>query len=513
MSAPSVPPPAWLSMRGTTKSFPGVRALDGVDFDVVPGEVHALVGENGAGKSTLIKVLTGVHRADAGEMRLGGKLAHPTGPIEALRLGVAAIYQEVNVVPALSVAENVFLGRQPRARFGLDWGGMRARARRALARVGLDLDVGRQIGEYPVAVQQRITIARAIDLDARLLVMDEPTSSLDRDEARRLLELARELAAGGLALVFIGHDLDEVFQVADRITVLRAGRVAGTFGARAVSRLELVAHMLGRAFEEARPAPRARAQPGTAGGERAAALEARGLARAGALAPTDLCVAAGEVVGLAGLFGSGRTELVRLLFGADRASAGEVRVAGAPLRRPTPRRCVRAGLALCPEDRREEGIFPSLSVRENLVIVVQRALSRLGLVSRRRQAAIAELLVRRLGIACAGLDQPLRTLSGGNQQKVVLARWIAARPRALLLDDPTRGIDVGAKAEALALVRELAREGRAVLFVSSSLAEVLSVAERVAVLHAGAKVCELDGPDYDEGEVLAAMAGGADRAG
>jgi galactofuranose transport system ATP-binding protein len=383
--------------------------------------------------------------------------------------------------------------------------------------VGLEIDVERPLGGYPPACQQLVTIARAIDLDARLLIMDEPTSSLERGEVLRLFALLERLKQDRRAIVFIGHDLDEIFTVSDRITVLREGRRVGSFPTAELSRLELVSCMLGRTVDpDARQSrsPRSRTSPGEEIPDQEVppletpALETRKLARAGALEPIDLRLGRGEVLGLVGLLGSGRTEVLRLVFGADRASGGEVLVEGRELSRLTPRRAVRAGLALCPEDRRAEGIFPDLSVRENIAIVVQRTLSPLGLVSRRRQEELAERLVRRLGIACASTAQAVRTLSGGNQQKVILARWIATDPRVLLLDEPTRGIDIGAKSEALELIGEIAGEGCSVLLVSSTLEEVLRTAGRVVVLHGGAEVRQIEGPDFDEREVVEAMAGG-----
>jgi monosaccharide-transporting ATPase len=489
--------------HGLSKAFPGVLALERVDLDLAAGEVHALVGENGAGKSTLIKVLTGVIRPHAGRMRLAGEPYAPRSPHEAQENGVATVHQELDLVPRLSLAENLFLGRQPRRGLGLDWRAMEERARARLAELGLAIDVRRAAGDCSAAVRQLACIARALELDARLLVLDEPTSSLDAREARELLAQVRELAARGLAVLFVAHSLEQVFAVADRISVLRNGRRVGTFDARSISRLELIQAMTGRqlaeleALERPRRA-RERGQP---------FLRARGLGRRGAIEPFDLDLAPGEVVALAGLLGSGRSELARLVFGADRATQGTLALDGVPRRLRSPRDGVRLGLAFTPEDRKEEGALPGLSVRENIALVAQRRAG-LGLASRRAQERLAWAWIERLGIAVADPEQRMGTLSGGNQQKVLLARWLAASPRALILDEPTRGVDVGSKLEIERIVNELAEEGVAVLLVSSALDEVARHAERVLVLRERRVTLELAGDSVSEPEILRAIAGG-----
>jgi simple sugar transport system ATP-binding protein len=493
-----------LAMWGIEKRFPGVRALAAVDFDVRRGEVHALMGQNGAGKSTLIKVLTGAHRRDGGGMTFEGRDFHASSPADAQRQGISTIYQEVNLVPTLSVAENLFLGRMPRRWFGVDWRAMRRRAREVLAAYGLHLDVDRTLGSYPVAIQQLVGIARAIDTDARLLVMDEPTSSLDQHETEVLFGIIGRLKGRGLSVIFITHFLDQVFRVSDRITVLRNGARVGTFDAAALSRLDLVSHMLGRRPEEAAPA--------AARGEAAAAaarppvLAARALGRRGAIEPFDLGVAPGEVLGLAGLLGSGRTEAARLLFGADAPDSGETLVRGRRVRLTSPRKAIALGIAFCPEDRKTDGVFPEMSVRSNIALVVQRTLGRLGIVSHEAHQRLAEEFVRRLGIVAADLGAPLKTLSGGNQQKVILARWLAAHPALLILDEPTRGIDVGAKAEIERLVERLAGEGMAILFISAELDEVVRRSHRILVLRDRRVVGELAGEAIDEKTVMSTIA-------
>lgn len=480
-----------LVARGLHKRFPGVHALAGVDFEVRAGEVHALMGQNGAGKSTLIKVLTGVHRRDSGTIRFQGRDFDPASPGDAQRLGISTIYQEINLIPTLTVAENIMLGRAPRRWFGMDWRALRRRAREALATFELDIEVDRLLGAMPTAIQQLVAIARAVDIDARIIIMDEPTSSLDAREVEVLYGVIERLKERGLGIVFVTHFLEQVYRVSDRITVLRNGALVGTYEATRLSRLELVTQMLGRVPEDAEPRVASRDR-----GD--AVLAARQLGRRG-LAPFDLTLHAGEVVGFAGLLGSGRTEAARLLFGADHAHSGTVN--GATL--GSPRQAIAQGMALCPEDRKLEGIFPDLSVRENIALVVQRTL---GLVvSRAAQERVAQELVDRLEIKTPSLDQPVRLLSGGNQQKVILARWLAATPKLLILDEPTRGIDVGAKAEIERLIHELAEKGLSVLFISAALEEVTRLCHRIAVFRDRVMVGELGRATLPE--VMQAIAG------
>ncbi|MBM4030271.1 MAG: sugar ABC transporter ATP-binding protein [Planctomycetes bacterium] len=493
-------------MRSITKRFPGVLALDGVDFSMRRGEVHALMGENGAGKSTLIKVLTGVYPRDGGEIVFDGRRVAPRSPLEAQRLGISTIYQEVNLIPHLSVAENIFLGRQPGRSAWIGWPTMHRRAEELLAGFGLRLDVRRSLASYPLAIQQMAAVARAADISARLLIMDEPTSSLDPSEVARLFGIIRTLKARGISVLFITHFLDQAFEITDRMTVLRNGRRVGVFETASLSRIELIGHMLGKdptavAALEREKAAASASPPGKP------FLDATGLGRKGSVEPFDLTVHEGEVLGLAGLLGSGRTETARLLFGADRATSGALRVGGIPAKLRSPRAAVTRGIGFCPEDRKSDGLLPDLSVRENIVLAVQRRLARLGIVSRARQLAVAEKFIKLLGIAVSGPEQPVRTLSGGNQQKVILARWLATSPRLLILDEPTRGIDVGAKAEVERLVADLARDGMAVIFISSELEEVVRRSHRVAVLRDRRKVAELAGDAVDEHAIMHAIAG------
>jgi monosaccharide-transporting ATPase len=492
-----------LELRGIGKKFPGVTALAGVDFTVRAGEIHALLGENGAGKSTLIKVLTGVHPADAGEIRLAGRVIRPTAPQEAERLGISTVYQEVNLVPSLSVAENITLGRQP-GRLGLlDWRAIRRRARAALARLGVGCDVDAELGSLSVALQQMVAIARALDTSARLLVLDEPTASLDEKEVAELFGIMRQLRGEGLGIVFVTHFLDQVYAVSDRLTVLRNGQLVGEYATADLSRLALVGRMLGREvsaadFTSQAAAPQATGQP---------VLAARGLGRSGAIAPLDLALHPGEVVGLGGLLGSGRTETARLLFGLDACDCGELRVKGAPVRLASPRDAVRLGLAFCSEDRKAEGILPNLSVRENLVFALQGKRGMLRALSRAEQTQLCDHYIQALRIKTADAETPIKNLSGGNQQKVLLARWLATQPTVIILDEPTRGIDIGAKQEIEQLIAKLRADGLAVLFISSEIDEVVRNCSRVLVLRERKLTGEIAGADINSERLMHLMAG------
>jgi simple sugar transport system ATP-binding protein len=477
-----------LHLSGIHKAFTGVHALRGAGLRLFPGEVHALMGQNGAGKSTLIKVLTGVHAPDEGGITLAGEAIRPRSPLEAQRIGISTVYQEVNLCPNLSVAENVFAGRYPRKRLRIDWKAMNDEARALLARLNLDIDVTRLLASYPVAVQQMVAIARALSVSAKVLVLDEPTSSLDDDEVQRLFAVLRRLRQEGMAILFVTHFLDQVYAIADRITVLRNGELVGEWPVAQLPAPALVAAMVGRELA-ARQA--AGARPAQADAGHAADYEVRGIGRKGQLHPTDLALRAGEVLGLAGLLGSGRTELARLLFGLDPADGGERRVAGRPVRVTCPSDAVALGMGMLPEDRKTDGIVAELSVRENIALALQARQGVWRNVSPEEQARIAERFVQALGIKTADIETPVAQLSGGNQQKVLLARWLATQPRLLILDEPTRGVDVGGKQEIMDEILRLAREGMAVLFISSEIDEVVRVSHRIAVLRDRRKAGEL----------------------
>ncbi|RJL32730.1 sugar ABC transporter ATP-binding protein [Bailinhaonella thermotolerans] len=475
-----------LRMTGIGKQFPGVRALDGVDFRLMPGEVHALMGENGAGKSTLIKVLTGVYGIDAGEIELAGEKVAFSGPLAAQRAGISTVYQEVNLCANLSVAENIFIGREPRRLGRIHWKEMRRRAAALLAGLDLDIDVSAPLSAYSLAVQQMVAIARAVDVEARVLILDEPTSSLDADEVAQLFRVMRRLKEQGIAILFVSHFLDQIYEIADRMTILRNGALVGEYHISELSQVELVAKMIGREIVELE---RLEGKPPAPSG--GPLIEAEGLGRPGAIEPFSLTIREGEVTGLAGLLGSGRTELARLLFGADHAGSGSLRIKGAPASLRTPRAAIAHGVAFCSENRRAEGLIPDLSVRENLVLAMQARRGWTRPIPRRTQDELVAKYVEALGIRPADPEIPIRNLSGGNQQKVLLARWLILEPRLLILDEPTRGIDVGAKAEIQRLVAELSDGGMAVLYVSAELEEVLRLSHKVEVLRDRRLVAEL----------------------
>ncbi len=496
-----------LQMRGIEKRFAGIPALADASLTVAPGEVHALVGQNGAGKSTLIKVLTGYHRKDAGEVLFEGRPFEVASPHDAQRHGISTIYQEINLVPLRSVTENICLGRSFSRRGLLDWRAMHAEAERLLGRFNVKLDVRRPLGELSTATQQMVAIARAIGFSARLVIMDEPTSSLDEREVDILFGVVRQLKADGISVIFVSHKLDELYAVCDRVTIMRDGRTVRTSAMADIGKVELVSAMLGREVQ------RAEGQA-TAFGTRDAAhigdqvFAADALAAGPAVRSVSLSIRRGEIAGLAGLLGSGRTETARVVFGADRARSGTMRFSGAPYHPARAADGVAAGMGFCTEDRKVEGIVPEMSVAENMTLALLPRISSRGVVDEARQRDIVERFIRELDIKCSGPGQRVRELSGGNQQKVLLARWLAMNPRLLILDEPTRGIDVGAKGEIQKLIQSLAHEGLAVLMISSELEELAEGADRIFVIRDGVSVAELDGELVTEEQIVAAMATG-----
>jgi simple sugar transport system ATP-binding protein len=486
-SAPVLDAPV-LQLTGIDKQFSGVAALRGVSLRLRAGEIHALLGQNGAGKSTLIKVLTGVYGADRGEMVLSGRPIRPASPIEAQKMGISTVYQEVNLCPNLSVAENILAGRYLRRGLRIDWAAVHREARALLARLDVDIDVSRLLSGYSVAVQQMVAIARALGLSSKVLILDEPTSSLDDDEVQSLFAVLRRLRGEGMAILFVTHFLNQVYAVSDRITVLRNGAWVGEWPTRELGPQALISAMVGRELAAQATGPaQLPAIDESAGNE----LEAEGLGQHGQLQPVDLRVRKGEVVGLAGLLGSGRTELARLIFGLAKPDCGTLRIDGVAVDLAGPADAVRHGLALCPEERKTDGIVADLSLRENIALALQARRGVRNAMTRSEQTALAERFVKALGIKTASVDTPIGLLSGGNQQKALLARWLATEPRLLILDEPTRGIDVAAKQEIMDEILRLARGGMAVIFISSEMNEVVRVSHRIVVLRERRKVGEL----------------------
>jgi rhamnose transport system ATP-binding protein len=500
----AVPPSAGpvLEVRNLEKSFPGVRALSGVSFDIRAGEVHALVGENGAGKSTLIKVVSGVYQPDAGEILIDGRETRFATPEDAKRAGVATIYQELLLFPELTVAENIFLGHAPRAGGGMiDWRAMRAKAEALLASLEIeDLSADQVVGALSVGHRQRVEILRALSHDARILIMDEPTAALTEADVERLFDIVRRLKARGVGIVYISHRLDEIFEIADRVTVLRDGAYVGWRPVADTNSAELVQMMVGRRIENL--FPKVAVPIGDP------VLEARDIVRRPMTKSVSLTVRAGEIVGLAGLVGSGRSEFAQTVFGVTPAESGEIRLSGKAVKIVSPEAARAQGIAYVPEDRGVQGLVRPMSVLHNLSLAALGPLSRGGFIDRAAERRLADAAVQRFSVKTSSVDEIAGRLSGGNQQKIVLGKWLANNPKLLILDEPTRGIDVGAKAEIHRLMCELAREGVAILMISSELPEVLGMSDRVLVMREGRLVAEFDRARATSEAVGAAMMGG-----
>ncbi|WP_145529843.1 galactofuranose ABC transporter, ATP-binding protein YtfR [Yersinia alsatica] len=486
-----------LEVRGLSVEFPGVKALDSVDFSLHRGEVLALLGENGAGKSTLIKALTGVYKRAAGEVYLDGVAICPIDTADAQKMGIGTVYQEVNLLPNISIAANLFIGREP-LRWGfIDHRTMNQQAEKLLQGYGLMLDVQRPLADFSIAIQQIVAIARAVDLSAKVLILDEPTASLDAKEVSMLLDILRQLRDQGIGMVFVTHFLDQVYRISDRITVLRNGKLVGTKTTTELPRIELVQMMLGHSFDEKLLK---RGEHNIAVNQ--PLVEFKNYGRRGVVENFDLSVSPGEIVGLAGLLGSGRTETAQLIFGVTTPDNGEAKIQGKPVKIRTPRKASKSGFGYCPEDRKTDGIVGAATVRENIILALQAQRGWLRPISMREQTQIAEDFIQQLGIRTPGPEQQIQYLSGGNQQKVLLARWLATKPRFLILDEPTRGIDVGAHAEIIRLIEKLCDEGLALLIISSELEELAGYADRVIVLRDRRHIAQLG---HDEISVPAIM--------
>ncbi|MEV7767821.1 sugar ABC transporter ATP-binding protein [Microbacterium sp. NPDC086615] len=495
--------PPLLEVRGATVRFGVESALSDVDFRLLPGEVHSLMGENGAGKSTLIKAITGALRLDSGLIELDGREVRFSSPADAQAVGISTVYQEIDLLPNLTVAENISLGREPRRWGVIDHRAMRERAVEALTSLGVDVDPSSVLSSHPLAVQQLVAIARAVSTEVKVLVLDEPTSSLDADEVAELFRVIRDLKAQGIAIVFVSHFLDQVYEICDRVTVLRGGRLVGEYGTRELLRIDLVEKMLGATAEVL--APLGQREIETTEGP--SVLSARGLASGARLREADVDIAEGEVIGVAGLLGSGRSELARSLTGVDRPDGGELRIDGEPVRLSSPREAIRRRVAYSSENRRTEGVIGDLSVLDNITLALQAQRGIFHRLTNARRRELAMSWVEALHIRPADIDRPVRTLSGGNQQKVLLARLLALSPRLIVLDEPTRGIDVGAKAEIQRLVGELSDNGLSIVYISAELDEVLRVAHLVAVMRDGVLAQIVPAADLTSDALLALVAG------
>lgn len=497
-----------LKMQGICMTFPGVKALEGVDLTLKKGEIRALMGENGAGKSTLIKCLTGVNKFEAGEIYLEG-FDHPIvnkDTMDAQKKGISTVYQEVNLCPNLSVAENLYIGREPLTKLGtVNRKAMNRQAAALMKQLELDVDVTRNLEEYSLALQQMIAIARAVDMDCKVLILDEPTSSLDDREVEKLFTMMRRLKEKGVGIIFVTHFLEQVYAVCDGITVLRNGQLVGEYEIADLPRVKLVAAMMGKDFDDL-----ASIKPESTGDKRKEpmVIEARGLSHAGTIKPFDLDIHKGEVIGLTGLLGSGRSELARAIYGADRAQTGTLKVKGKEVKVKNPIDAMHLGMGLLPDDRKAEGIVADLSVRENIILAIQAKQGILKKIPMAKQCEIADKYIDLLQIKCASRETLIKQLSGGNQQKVILARWLATNPDFLILDEPTRGIDIGTKTEIQKLVLKLADEGKSLIFISSEIEEMLRTCNRMAVLRDGQKVGEIDEADMNQMNVMKAIAGG-----
>ncbi|MBK9121645.1 MAG: sugar ABC transporter ATP-binding protein [Chloroflexi bacterium] len=493
-----------LEAKGLTKTFPSTVALSDVDFTLYGGDVHVLVGENGAGKSTLIKLITGVYRKDSGTIHLDGFEIDPHSPRHAQELGISTVYQEINLIPTLSVAENIFLGRQP-MRFGMiNMGAANRQAKQLLKDFGIEIDVTRNLSSFSVAIQQIVAIVRGVSLSAKVLILDEPTSSLDRPEVEMLFSVIRSLKARGIGIILITHFLDQVYEIADRITVLRNGHKVGEHRVSELSKVQLITEMLGKELQDVLGDEAAEGE--TNHQQHDTFIKVQGYGRQGMIEPFDLEIRRGEIVGLAGLLGSGRTEIAHLIFGIEQNDKGEAFVKGERVKLSSPRAAIQHGFGLCPEDRKVEGIIGDLSVRENIILALQAKMGWFNYLSRQKQDALADEMIKALNIVTPNADKPVKELSGGNQQKVILARWLVSNPDLLILDEPTRGIDVGAHAEIIQIIKRLAKDGKALLIISSELAEVVDYSDRVAVLRDRKKLRELEGDEIDENTIMRAIA-------
>jgi simple sugar transport system ATP-binding protein len=492
-----------LQMSGIDIQFPGVHALDHVNFTLRKNEIHSIMGENGAGKSTLIKALTGVHRKNSGTIVLEGSEIDPASPLDARYYGINSVYQEINLCDNLSVAENIYAGRQETRLGKINWKTIKTGAENALRRLNIDIDVTRLLGSYSVAVKQMIAIARAVDMRSKILILDEPTSSLDRPEVEQLFAAIRKLRDEGLSVIFISHFLDQIYELCDRVTVLRNGKLIGEYVLKDIPRFELISKMVGKDFSSLEN--RTKSTKSKEGNEVLA--EAKKLGKKHTVQPFDLVIRKGETVGLAGLLGSGRTEVANLLFGIDEKDGGELLLKNQKKNFRKPNDAINQLIAFCPEDRKIDGIIYDLSVRENIILAMQAKQGIFRFIPLKKQIEIAESYIKMLGIVTPNAEIPVGNLSGGNQQKVILARWLVTQPELLILDEPTRGIDVKAKAEIMNLAMKLCEEGMSLVFISSELEEVIRCSDRIAIMRDRTKIAEISGAEANEEKILKTIAG------
>ena len=495
-----------LTMRGISKTFPGVKALINVDFTLKHGQIHALLGENGAGKSTLIKVLTGVEKLDRGNISLEGKSINGKSTQQAQEYGISTVYQEVNLCGNLSVAENIFIGREP-IKFGrIDWKTINRRSAELLSNLNVTIDVTKSLDQYSVAIQQMVAIARALDISSKVLILDEPTSSLDAAECAKLFSVMKKLRDQGMGIIFVTHFLDQVYEVSDTITVLRNGELVGEFEAASLPKVELIGKMIGKDYDLLQKTlATSRADFASS---KEVLIKCENTCSEGNLDSINMTINKGEVLGLAGLLGSGRSEIARALFGADKILNGKLCIKGKDVSNNRPITAIRNGLAYCPEDRKSDGILKDLTLRENIVIALQAKKGMFRFINRKEQEKIADQYIKLLEVKTPSSEQLIKNLSGGNQQKVILGRWLATNPELLMLDEPTRGIDIGTKAEIQKIVIELAKKDMSIIFISSEMDEMLRCCERMVVLNDKKKLGELSGSDLNEHVIMKMIAGG-----
>ena len=497
---------ALLEMRNIDKVFPGVKALSNVDFTLHAGEIHSLMGENGAGKSTLVKVLTGVYPRDGGTVRLNGEEINPRTPKEAQECGISTVYQEVNLCTNLTVAENIFIGREPKKYGLIDWKEINRRSKELLKKLSVDIDVTKSLDHYPVAIQQMVAIARAVDVDAKILILDEPTSSRDEGETARLFKIVRQLQQRGMGIIFISHFLEQIYEICDHITILRNGELVGAYEVAKLPRLELIAKMVGKDLNDVKDMDKM-AEKSVPHEE--VFIEADHVASFGQIADVALQLHRGEVMGFAGLLGSGRTETAEMMFGLKPVTGGSMKIKGKEAGLRHPMDAMKAKIAFCPEDRKLAGIIGDLTVRENIILALQALDGMFRHIPYDKQVELADKFIDRLKIKVSDREQLIKNLSGGNQQKVIIARWLAANPELLILDEPTRGIDVGTKTEIQKMAVELAKsQGMAVVFISSEMDEMVRTCSKLIVMRDRKKVAELTGNDISSEGVMRAIAGG-----